>query len=56
MAKPTVVLTGVSGFIGSHVAKLYLEDGSFNVIGTVRDMHNEEKIAPLRKALGTHFD
>jgi hypothetical protein len=35
--KPTVVLTGVSGFIGSHVASLYLQHGGFNVIGTVRD-------------------
>lgn len=55
-SKPTVLITGVSGYLGSHVALVYLKDGSFNVKGTVRDTKNEKKIEPLRKAFGDLFD
>lgn len=48
----TVCITGVSGYIGSWVAKTFLEDGSFKVRGTVRDPKNEAKIKPLRTAFG----
>ena len=46
--KKKVVITGIAGFLGSWVAKLFLEDGSFEVRGTVRDKNNEKKIDPLR--------
>lgn len=54
--KPIVVITGVSGYLGSHVALQFLQDGGFRVRGTVRDSTDEKKIAPLRKAFGDLFD
>jgi nucleoside-diphosphate-sugar epimerase len=54
--KPIVVITGVSGYLGSHVALLFLKDGSYNVRGTVRDTKNPTKIEPLRKAFGDLFE
>lgn len=53
--KQTVVITGVSGYVGSHVALVFLKDGSYNVRGTVRDTNNPIKIEPLRKAFGDLF-
>ena len=46
--KKKVVITGIAGYLGSWVTKLFLEDGSFQVRGTVRDKNNEKKIDPLR--------
>lgn len=53
--KPIVLITGVSGYLGSHVANVFLRDGSFEVRGTVRDMKNSKKIEPLKKAFGDLF-
>ena len=50
-----VVITGVSGYIGSWICKEFLMDGSFKVRGTVRNPKSEAKIAPLRVAFGEHF-
>mmetsp|Transcript_2906 Transcript_2906/g.4351 ORF Transcript_2906/g.4351 Transcript_2906/m.4351 type:complete len:355 (+) Transcript_2906:111-1175(+) len=50
--KPKVLITGVSGYIGSYVCKTFLEHGGFNVRGTVRDKSSESKIAPLRIGYG----
>ena len=55
-SKPVVVITGVSGFLGSHMALAFLKDGSYNVRGTVRNTKNPAKIEPLRKAFGSYFD
>ena len=38
--KPIVTLTGVTGYIGSVVCKMFLEDGNYRVRGTVRDKNN----------------
>ena len=38
--KPLVTITGISGYIGSHVALLFLKDGGYRVRGTVRDPNN----------------
>jgi nucleoside-diphosphate-sugar epimerase len=54
--KPTVLITGVSGYLGSHVALEFLKDGTYTVKGTVRDTKNLSKIEPLRKAFGEHFE
>lgn len=54
--KPIVLITGVSGYLGSHVALTFLKDGSYIVRGTVRDTKNPVKIEPLRKAFGDYFD
>ena len=56
ISKPTVVITGISGFLGSHIALAFLKDGSFIVRGTVRNTKNAEKIEPLKKAFGSYFD
>lgn len=37
-SKQTVLITGVSGYLGSHVALLFLQSGQFNVKGTVRSL------------------
>jgi nucleoside-diphosphate-sugar epimerase len=54
--KPLVLITGVSGYLGSHVALVFLRDGSYRVRGTVRSTGNQKKIEPLRKAFGDLFD
>ena len=53
--KPLVTITGISGYIGSHVALLCLQDGGYRVRGTVRDPNNESKVAPIRQAFGDLF-
>jgi hypothetical protein len=53
--KPIVLITGVSGFIGSYVCLDFLKSGEFQVRGTVRDV-NGEKVAPLRKAFGDLYN
>ena len=54
--KPTVLITGVTGYLGSQVCLCFLKSGSYIVRGTVRDKNNEKKIAPIRKAFGEYFD
>ena len=52
-AKPIVLITGVSGYIGCHVARVFVEDGGFEVRGTVRNL---EKIPMIKAALGDRFE
>lgn len=47
MSDELVLVTGVSGYIASHVAKLLLEEG-YKVRGTVRSLSNEAKVEPLK--------
>lgn len=54
--KPLVCITGITGYVGIHVCKLFLESGQFTVRGTVRSTKNEKKMAPLKKAFGPLFD
>jgi nucleoside-diphosphate-sugar epimerase len=51
-----VVITGISGFLGSYVCDTFLKDSSYQIRGTVRDTKNEKKIAPLKKAFGDLFE
>ncbi|CAI2371119.1 unnamed protein product [Moneuplotes crassus] len=54
---PRVLITGVTGFLGSWVLKTFLEcDTEFQIRATVRDPTNEAKIGPLRESLGEKFD
>jgi nucleoside-diphosphate-sugar epimerase len=53
--KPKVVITGVSGFLGSWVLKTFVDSGDFSVRGTVRDPTNKKKMQPLEDALGSKF-
>lgn len=50
-AKPLVVITGATGYIGSHVALKFLQHGGFRVRGTTRSI-KPEKIDPLKAAFG----
>jgi nucleoside-diphosphate-sugar epimerase len=52
---PTVLITGVSGFLGSQVCNCFLLDGGYQVRGTVRSATNENKIKPLRDAYGASY-
>ncbi|KAK3866488.1 hypothetical protein Pcinc_027986 [Petrolisthes cinctipes] len=42
-----ILVTGVSGYLGSHVAKQLLEEG-YRVRGTVRSLENEAKVNPIK--------
>lgn len=42
--KPRVLITGITGFLGSHVTKLFVQHGGFTVRGTVRDKKNMKKL------------
>ena len=46
--RPIVTVTGISGYIGSHVGLALLKDGAYRVRGTVRDKTSAAKIDPLR--------
>jgi len=52
---PLVTVTGISGYIGSHVALLFLKDGGYRVRGTVRDLSDQTKVAPIQQAFGELF-
>lgn len=36
--RPIVTVTGISGYVGSHVGLTLLKDGAFRVRGTVRSL------------------
>ena len=49
--KPIVVITGVSGFVGSQCLNEFLTGegaGRYTVRATVRDCTNEAKLKPLK--------
>jgi nucleoside-diphosphate-sugar epimerase len=54
--RPRVLITGITGYLGSQVCLAFLKDGSYEVRGTVRDPFNEERIAPLKSAFGELFN
>ncbi|XP_069180968.1 uncharacterized protein [Procambarus clarkii] len=47
MSEEVILVTGVSGYLGSHIAKLLQEEG-YKVRGTVRSLENEAKLEVLR--------
>ena len=59
LEKEIIVITGATGYIGSWVAKYFLDhlDGSkYRVRASVRDLKNEKKLEPLKKAFGDKFE
>lgn len=55
-SKKKVLITGISGYLGSFVCDTFLRDGTYKVRGTVRDTKNPKKMDPLRKAFAENFD
>ena len=45
---PTVLVTGASGFIATHLIKQLQTLGKYSVRGTVRSLKNEEKVKELK--------
>ena len=56
--KPLVVITGVTGFIGSYTLELFLNEmgETHNIRVTVRDKTNDKKMEPLRAHFGSRLD
>jgi dihydroflavonol-4-reductase len=54
--KPLVVITGVTGYLGSQTCLTFLQDGSFRVRGTVRSTSNEQKMTSLKAGFGKYFE
>ena len=50
--RPMVLITGMTGYLGSAVAYVYLKDGRFRVKGTVRDLNDKKKINVVKKHFG----
>ena len=51
-----VLITGVSGFLGSQCCLYFLKNGTFRVRGTVRDPNNALKVQPLKDAFGELYN
>ena len=54
--KPTLLITGINGYLGSWTTLKALESGEYKVRGTVRDITNETKVNALKEAFGDHFN
>lgn len=55
---PLVVITGVSGYVGSQVLNEFLQGegkGKYRIRATVRDKNNKAKLAPLEKYFGAEL-
>ena len=48
MEKPIALIASVSGYLGAHCCKLFLDEGSYAVRGTDRSTKNPAKRDPLR--------
>ncbi|MBN1263179.1 MAG: GDP-mannose 4,6-dehydratase [Candidatus Pacebacteria bacterium] len=46
-----VLITGITGFVGSHLAELLLEEKNFEIVGTARHRSNQENINHLRNKI-----
>ena len=49
--RPRVVITGVTGYLGSQICRCFLQDGTYRVRGTVRSL-TKQKTRALKEALG----
>jgi nucleoside-diphosphate-sugar epimerase len=55
-SKPILLITGVTGYLGAWITFKALETGKYSVRGTCRDKNNQEKLKPLKEALGDKYD
>ena len=53
--KERVLITGVTGFLGNHVCKAYIEDGTYLVRGSTTNPKNKQKVEGIQMALGNRF-
>ena len=53
--RPKVLITGVTGFLGNHVCKLFLEDGTYKVRGSTTNPNNKAKREGIRQACGDYL-
>ena len=51
-----VVITGVNGFLGSHVCLKFLKTNRYRVRGTVKLITDTKKVQSIKKACGEYFD
>ncbi len=51
--KPLVLITGVTGFLGSHVCMEFLRSGNFRVRGSVRDLPSKTEL--LQNTFGEYY-
>lgn len=49
------MITGVTGFLGNHVCKLFLEDGTYQVRGSTTNKSNKNKVEGIRAACGDYL-
>jgi len=50
-----VLITGVSGFLGNHVCKIFLEDATYKVRGSTTNPNNKAKRDGIRQACGDNL-
>ena len=53
--KPLVLITGITGYVGSQTLNTFIKDGSFRLRGTVRSLTNAKKIDPLKEFFGEQW-
>lgn len=54
--KDLVLVTGASGFLASHILKALVEQGTYRIRATVRQLNDTRKIEPLRKLFGDQIE
>lgn len=56
--KELVLITGITGFIGSWVGKEFLNSAKdkYKIRASVRSLANQKKLDPLRKEYGEDFN
>ena len=50
-----VLITGVTGFLGNHVCKQFLEDGTYKVRGTTSNLRKPKKLEGVKNACKSLF-
>jgi nucleoside-diphosphate-sugar epimerase len=54
--KSQVLITGGTGYVGNHIVKEFVEDGSFKVRTTTTSLSNPTKVEGLKAALTEKFN
>jgi len=50
MRKPYLLITGATGFIGSHVVDKIISDGRYHIVAVVRDTADKKKVEALKQS------